>query len=138
MNSGGEFYMLEYFRQWLADENTKIYYFLGLIAIANMLDFLMGWLNAKFNKHVVFSSSKAIFGIARKLGMLVLLVVFVPVSLIIPEPIGMSALYGLYGGYLFSELNSILSHMKFADDDKSTDRFADFINAVFRQGGNKK
>lgn len=127
--------MIEWLKVWLESDNTKLIYLLALIAIANILDFLLGWINAKFNKKISFSSSRAIFGIARKMLLLILCVYFIPVALLIPEPIGIGALYVLYFGYLLSELNSILTHLKLSDDDKTTDVFADFITSIFRKEG---
>lgn len=121
----------------LSNDSTKVIYVLTLITIASTLDFLLGWLNAKFNVSVKFSSNKAIYGIARKIIMIMLLVFFIPVSMLIPQPIGIGALWVLYLGYLFSEITSILNHLNLAEDDKRGDLFADFINKIFN-GGNKK
>jgi toxin secretion/phage lysis holin len=87
------------------------------------------------NGKVRFSSSKAIYGIARKLIMFILLVFFIPVSLLVPYPVGIGALYVLFFGYLFSEINSILSHLKLSEDDKSTDHFIDFVKKIFQSKG---
>lgn len=96
----------------------------------------MGWINAKFNENVPFSSSKAIYGIARKMIMFIILVYFIPVSLLVPPPIGIGALYVLFIGYLASEINSILSHLALTKDDKQTDLFINFVTKIFK-GGNK-
>lgn len=126
---------------WLSNqlnsEDTKIIYLLTLILIANIIDFIIGWTNAKFNPEVDFSSSKAIYGIARKIILFIVLVFFVPVSVLIPEPIGISALWILFLGYLFSEINSILNHLKLAKDDKSVDPFFDFVQTIFKKGDKK-
>lgn len=126
--------MIDWLQRFLETDNTKLIYLLALIGTANIIDFSMGWINAKFNKNVDFSSSRAIFGIARKMLLLILCVYFIPVALLVPEPIGISALYVLYIGYLLSEINSILNHLSLADDDKSTDMFADFISNIFKKG----
>jgi toxin secretion/phage lysis holin len=131
MDGSGKVDMFNYMQRWLENDNTKVIYFLVLILIANMIDFLLGWINAKFNTTVAFSSSKAIYGIARKMIMFILCVFFVPVSLLVPYPVGIAALYVLFTGYLLSEINSILSHLKISDDDKSVDKFSDFIKKLF-------
>jgi toxin secretion/phage lysis holin len=131
MDGSGKVDMFHYMQRWLENDNTKVIYFLVLILIANMIDFLLGWINAKFNTTVAFSSSKAIYGIARKMIMFILCVFFVPISLLVPYPVGIAALYVLFTGYLLSELNSILSHLKLSEDDKSTDKFSDFIKKLF-------
>lgn len=126
--------MIEYLQRFLESDSTKLIYILALILSANMIDFTIGWLNAKFNPKVKFSSAKAIFGIARKLILFIVLVYAIPVALLMPEPLGVSALYVLYGGYLFSEINSILNHFKLTDDDKSMDPFIDFFKGLLRRG----
>lgn len=129
--------MIEWLTRFLDTDNSKLIYILSLILGANILDFTVGWLNARFNKNVAFSSSKAIFGIARKLLLFILLVYAIPVALLVPEPLGISALYVLYFGYLASEVNSILHHFRIVDDDKTTDLFIDFFKAIFDKKGGK-
>lgn len=126
--------MIEYLQRFLESDDTKLIYILALILSANLIDFTIGWLNAKFNKKVDFSSAKAIFGIARKLILFIVLVYAIPVALLMPEPLGISALYVLYIGYLLSEINSILNHFKLADDDKSMDPFIEFFKGLMRKG----
>ena len=125
--------MIEWLQQFLESDNTKLIYFLALILGANIIDFLVGWLNARFNPKVEFSSSKAIMGIARKLLLFILLVYSIPVALLMPDPLGISALYVLYTGYLASEINSALHHFKLASDDKSVDSFIDFFKRIFER-----
>jgi toxin secretion/phage lysis holin len=123
--------MINWLSKWLQSDDTKIIYILALILLANIIDFLLGWINAKFNKQVSFSSSVAIYGIARKMVLFILCVFFIPISLLVPYPIGISALYVLFLGYLLSEINSILSHLKLSKDDKITDVFSDFLQRIF-------
>lgn len=137
MVRGIEMDIFKWLGYWLSDESTKLIYILTLIFIANILDFLFGWVNAKFNPNVSFASSKAIFGIARKILMVILLVFFVPVAMLVPQPVGVGALYVLYLGYLASEINSILNHLKLAEDDKRNDLFVDFIQKIFKGSGKK-
>lgn len=137
--NGDEMTMLNWLDSWLQSDDTKLIYILTLVLIANVIDFSLGWVNAKFNKDVAFSSSKAIFGIARKMIVFIVMVYFIPVALLVPREIALPALYVLFGGYLYSEINSILSHLKMSDDDKSTDRFIDFVHKIFpKSGGNSK
>lgn len=126
--------MIEWLSRFLESDNTKLIYILALIMGANIIDFMVGWINAKFNPKVKFNSSKAVFGIARKLLLFILLVYSIPVALLMPEPLGISALYVLYLGYLASEINSVLNHFKLAEDDKTTDPFANFFKKLFEKG----
>lgn len=127
--------MIEWLQRFLESDSSKLIYILALILSANMIDFMIGWLNAKFNKKVKFSSAKAIFGIARKLVLFIVLVYAIPVALLMPEPLGISALYVLYIGYLLSEINSILNHFKLSDDDKSMDPFIEFFKGLIHREG---
>lgn len=129
-----EINIIEWLNYWMSNENTKIIYILTLILIANMIDFTIGWVNAKFNPKVQFSSNVAIYGIARKMIMFILCVFFVPVSLLVPSGVGIVALWLLLIGYLVSEINSILTHLRLADDAKDIDLFADFIKSIFKRG----
>lgn len=124
--------MIQWLSNWLQNDNTKIVYLLVLILVANVIDWAIGWVNAKFNPNVAFSSNKAIYGIARKMVMFMILVYFIPVAMLVPAPIGISALYVLFIGYLLSEINSILSHLKLSKDGDKVDLFADFVDTIFR------
>lgn len=129
--------MIDWLTSYLESDDTKSIYILALIMGANIIDFTVGWVNAKLNPKVKFSSAKAIFGIARKLLLFILLVYSIPVALLMPEPLGISALYVLYIGYLLSEINSVLNHFKLADDDKTMDPFIDFFKSIFDRKGEK-
>lgn len=122
--------MIKWLQCFLENDDTKIIYILALILIANVIDFLMGWFKAKFDPEVKFASNRAVFGIARKIVLYILLVIFIPFSLLLPDTIGLSALYVLYLGYLTTELLSILNHVGYDTDDK-TDMFYHFLNRVF-------
>ena len=124
--------VLQYLQSYLENDNTKMLYLLALILCANIIDFLLGYVNAKMNPKVDFKSGKAIFGILRKVLAFIVLVYFIPVSLLAPEPIGITAIYVLLGGYLLSELNSILSHLKMTEDGKEN-VFAEFVNTIFKK-----
>lgn len=126
--------MIQWLSNWLHNDNTKIIYLLALIMGANIIDFVIGWTNAKLNPKIKFSSGKAIYGIARKMVLFIIMVYFIPVALLIPYPLGISALYVLFMGYLGSELNSILGHFNKVEDGDKVDVFADFIKTIFYHG----
>lgn len=120
-------------------DDTKVYFLLGVIGTLNIVDFLFGFTNAKFNKNVVYKSSKTIDGIIKKMRFTILAILFIPVSVLMPEPIGLGALYVFYFGYIYAELNSILSHLKLSEDGKETEVFVDFINTFIKTTkGDKK
>lgn len=123
--------MIQWLQSWLSSDDSKVIYLLILIMCANLIDFCIGWLNARFNKDVEFSSSKAIYGIARKMVMFMVCVLFIPVALLVPSPFGISSLYILFTGYLISEIHSILHHLGVVKDDKQTALFSTFIGRLF-------
>ena len=127
--------MINWLGHWLETDDTKLMYILAVILLVSVLDFGMGWINAKFNKEVQFSSNVALYGIIKKIVYFMLLVLFIPIALLVPAPIGISALYVLYLGYLLSELQSVLSHLNLASDDKQNQSFLDFVNKIL--GPNK-
>lgn len=130
--------MIEWLQYWLMTDDRKIIYLLTILLITNILDFSLGWINAKFNRRVTFSSGQAILGIARKIVLFILAMIFIPVSLLVPEPVGISALYVFYIGYIASEFNSILSHLNLASDDKRGNLIGDFLEKIFYNDGKGK
>lgn len=132
--------MIKWLRHYLETDDTKIIYILSLILIASLVDFLIGWIKARFLPDIQFSSSRAIYGIARKITLFILLVIFIPFSLLLPNEIGLTALYILYTGYLATEIFSIIGHVKEGSDDKSIDLFYNFLSKFFGSdmGGDKQ
>lgn len=109
---------------------------LTMILVANIIDFAFGWINAKLNKDVQFISSKALYGIVKKMMYFIVLVFFgVSALIVIPTEISLPAIITLYLGYLASEINSILSHLKVTEDGKKGEVFMDFIEKMIGKGG---
>ena len=125
--------MITWLQHLLENDDTKVMYFLTIILAFSMIDLIIGWVNAKFNKDVSFSSSVALFGVIKKMTYFIVLCLFVPVSLFIPNPVGMLALYSLYSVYLYTEITSVLSHFNLAEDDKKNKLFIDFINSLIKK-----
>lgn len=110
---------------------------LSIILISNLIDFSFGWINARFNKNVIFESGKALYGIIKKMMYFIVLILFTVIALaIIPHEVAIPSITSLYIGYLLSEINSILSHLELTDDGKKGEPFITFIKKIFK-GGNK-
>ncbi|RSI51531.1 phage holin family protein [Streptococcus sanguinis] len=106
-------------------QDKLIVFTLALIMVAMVIDFLTGTLAARVNPNIDFKSKEGINGILRKLASIALLSFCIPLSILLPEGIGLGALQILYIGYLFFELKSILENF-----DKlgiNTMMFKDFI-----------
>ncbi|MBO1003165.1 phage holin family protein [Pseudogracilibacillus auburnensis] len=113
---------------------NKDYYIIALLSVilvASTIDFLFGWINAKFNKNVEFDSGKALYGIIKKMMYFVALALFMVVAfLIVPVAIAYTAITTLFIGYLISEGNSILSHLELTEDGKKGELFRSFISRI--------
>lgn len=120
--------MIEYLRELIGTQDTKILFVLGLISLAMIIDFLTGTVAAKINKDITFESQKGINGILRKICSIIVMVYFIPVSILLPEGIGVGLVYVLYVGYLVMEIKSILENLKKMGLD--TNLFNTFLNEV--------
>ncbi|MFM1542062.1 phage holin family protein [Helcococcus ovis] len=104
--------MFEYLRQLIVTEDNKVIFILTLIAIAMIIDFISGTIAAKINPDIKFESKKGINGILRKLISIIVMIFFIPLSVIIPNGVGATLVYVLYLGYLLMELKSILENLQ--------------------------
>lgn len=104
------------------------------ILISSTIDFCFGWINAKFNKNVKFKSGVALYGIIKKMMYFIVLVFFMFIAyILVPNTIAFPALVTLNVGYLFSEINSILSHLELTKDGKKGELFITFVSRIFKK-----
>ena len=89
-------------------QEQKITYLLSMLSVSRIMDFISGVYAAKLHKEI--TCKRGINGIIRKVASMILLVFFLPVSLIIPGQTGIALLSVLYLGYLFMEIQSILEN----------------------------
>jgi toxin secretion/phage lysis holin len=95
---------------------------------AMVIDFLTGTLAAKINPKIQFKSKEGINGILRKIASIALLAFCIPLSILLPEGIGLGTLQVLYLGYLFFEMKSILENFEKLGID--TALFKEFLEAL--------
>jgi len=118
--------MFTFLRGLLETEDSKILFILMLICGAMIIDFLSGTFAAHVNPDIEFKSKVGINGILRKVASIILLLFFIPLSVIIPSGVGTALLYTLYLGYLMMEIKSILeNYEKFGT---KTDLFQKFLD----------
>ena len=103
--------MFEFLKHFLETEDGKILYLLSMISLAMILDFLTGIIAAKINSNITFNSKAVINGILRKIGSILVMVFFIPISVLIPGDTGTILIYTLYIGYLVMELKSIVENL---------------------------
>lgn len=120
--------MIEFLRNLLQTEDTKILFILALIAISMILDFATGTLAAKINNNIKFESQKGINGILRKICSMIVMIFFIPLSVLVPEGIGTTLVYVLYLGYLVMEVTSVLENLKKMGIDTSL--FTNFLKNI--------
>lgn len=102
---------LDFFRHLVDTQDSTLIYLISLIAIAMMMDFITGTIAAYVNPEIEFKSKAGINGILRKIASLLLLLFFIPVSVLIPGEVGAATCYTLYGGYLLFEIKSIIENI---------------------------
>ena len=103
--------IFEFFRACVHTPEGKVIFILMLIAIAMIIDFITGTIAAVVNPGIEFKSKAGINGILRKIASMLLLIVFLPVSVLIPNGAGLALVYTLYGGYLIFEIKSIIENI---------------------------
>ncbi|MFR7397541.1 MAG: phage holin family protein [Streptococcus constellatus] len=117
-------------------QEKLIVYTLVLIMIAMVIDFLSGTLAAKINPDIQFRSKEGINGILRKIASIALLAYCIPLSVLLPEGVGLGSLQILYTGYLFFELKSILENYEKLKFD--TTLLREFVSKLFKNKGEDK
>ena len=115
-------------RGFVDTQDKLIVFTLTLIMGAMVIDFLTGTLAAKINPKIEFKSKEGINGILRKIASIALLAFCIPLSILLPEGVGLGTLQVLYLGYLFFEMKSILENFEKLGID--TALFKDFFEAL--------
>lgn len=110
MNSNFEWF--RNLKQFADTQDELIVFTLSLIMGAMVIDFLTGSFAARINPDIDFQSKAGINGIIRKISSIALLAFCIPLSVVLPEGIGLGTLQVLYLGYLFFELKSILENFE--------------------------
>ena len=126
--------MITFLNKITQSDDQYVVALLVAILIASTVDWLFGWINARFNNSVNFESGVALYGIIKKMMYFVTLVLFMAIAfLIIPESVATAAVCTLFIGYLLSEANSILSHLGLAEDGKKGEVFRDFLERIINK-----
>lgn len=103
--------IFEFFRTCTSTQECRVLFVLALIAIAMVVDFITGTIAAFVNPDIDFKSKAGINGILRKIASMMVLIVFLPISTLLPNSTDMALIYTLYLGYLFFEVKSIIENL---------------------------
>lgn len=127
------FNYLEWFKYLVSQQHTYYVFFIVIIFIANVIDLTLGIIFAHFNNDRPFSSSKAILGATRKMGIIIVMVLVVPISVIVPDYISTPSISMFYLVILYGEIRSILSHIGILSDDKESNHklIREIFNKMF-------
>ena len=129
--------MILFFEGLKETNDTYLYYLLTILLIGDTIDFTFGWINARFNKDVVFQSNIALQGIIKKTMGFIGMAFMLPVAFaFLDTTIAYTSLTILYLGHIASTLNSIGSHLGWTKDGKNGSLFIDFMKTL--KGDNKQ
>ena len=103
--------IFEFFRTCTSTQECRVLFVLALIAIAMVVDFITGTIAAFVNPDIDFKSKAGINGILRKIASMMVLIVFLPISTLLPNGTDMALICTLYLGYLFFEVKSIIENL---------------------------
>lgn len=120
--------VFEFLKSCVQTQESKVLFILMIIAVAMIIDFITGTIAAYVNPEIQFKSKAGINGILRKIASMLLLIVFLPVSVLIPGNAGMALVYTLYFGYLLMEVKSIIENV--GKNGTDTSLFTHFINKL--------
>ena len=105
-------YVFDFFRTCTSTQEGRVLFVLALIANAMVVDFITGTIAAFINPDIDFKWKAGINGILRKIASMMVLIVFLPISTLLPNGTDMALIYTLYVGYLFFEVKSIIENIE--------------------------
>lgn len=124
--------MIDYITTWLTDDNHIIYGLILWLMVAMIIDFVLGFTIAKFDKKIDFSSFKAKAGIIVKVTEMILVVYFIPVAVKFGA-VGITMYVTMLVGLILSEIYSILAHISSIDDNNWTDYIKKFLDGTLNR-----
>ncbi|MDZ5758694.1 phage holin family protein [Carnobacterium maltaromaticum] len=126
--------MFDYLERLMTSNDTKILFVITLIVISEILDWLSGTVAAVINPDIDYKSKIGTNGILRKISFIMVLLLFIPVSVLIPDvndiDVGTIALYVLYLGYLGNVIWSIFENYEKMGKDMTM--FKEFWRKLFK------
>ncbi|HBK6683604.1 TPA: phage holin family protein, partial [Enterococcus faecium] len=110
-----------------------IYGLILWLMVAMIIDFVLGFTIAKFDKEIDFSSFKAKAGIIVKVAEMILVVYFIPVAVKFGA-VGITMYVTMLVGLILSEIYSILGHISTIDDNNNwTDYVKKFLDGTINR-----
>ncbi|MDZ5509506.1 phage holin family protein [Enterococcus cecorum] len=104
--------MMYWIKQLMADDYGQILVWLIFILILMGVDVITGLIQAKINRNI--NSKKIGDGILKKVQILLVLIVIVPLTIVLPNVVSTTVIIGIYLLETYNELVSINENLKHA------------------------
>ena len=107
--------MMYWIKQLMADDYGQILVWLIIILLLMGVDVITGLIQAKINRNI--NSKKIGDGILKKVQILLVLIVIVPLTIVLPNVVSTTVIIGIYLLETYNELVSINENLKHAGVD---------------------
>ena len=107
--------MMYWIKQLMTDDYGQILVWLIFILILMGVDVITGLIQAKINRNI--NSKKIGDGILKKVQILLVLIVIVPLTIVLPNVVSTTVIIGIYLLETYNELVSINENLKHAGID---------------------
>ncbi len=107
--------IIYWMKQLMADDYGQILVWLIIILLLMGVDVITGLIQAKINRNI--NSKKIGDGILKKVQILLVLIVIVPLTIVLPNVVSTTVIIGIYLLETYNELVSINENLKHAGVD---------------------
>nr|WP_248628420.1 phage holin family protein [Enterococcus cecorum] len=107
--------IIYWMKQLMADDYGQILVWLIMILLLMGVDVITGLIQAKINRNI--NSKKIGDGILKKVQILLVLIVIVPLTIVLPNVVSTTVIIGIYLLETYNELVSINENLKHAGID---------------------
>ena len=107
--------IIYWMKQLMADDYGQILVWLIIILLLMGVDIITGLIQAKINRNI--NSKKIGDGILKKVQILLVLIVIVPLTIVLPNVVSTTVIIGIYLLETYNELVSINENLKHAGVD---------------------
>ena len=125
--------IIYWMKQLMADDYGQILVWLIFILILMGVDVITGLIQAKINRNI--NSKKIGDGILKKVQILLVLIVIVPLTIVLPNVVSTTVIIGIYLLETYNELVSINENLKHAGIDTN---LLGPITKLLRKGDDEK
>ncbi|CAI3324242.1 phage holin family protein [Enterococcus cecorum] len=125
--------IIYWMKQLMADDYGQILVWLIFILLLMGVDVITGLIQAKINRNI--NSKKIGDGILKKVQILLVLIVIVPLTIVLPNVVSTTVIIGIYLLETYNELVSINKNLKHAGIDTN---LLGPITKLLRKGDDEK